>query len=133
MIQTLRLGVILLVCSLLAWGQADANKAQLSGTVLDPKGAVVPGASIKIRNIRTGFQRELKSGETGQFRAVQLDPGTYELVAESPGFAATTLTGIELGVGASVSLDVTPATAGHDADHRGLRHDDQRGAAGARR
>ncbi|MCS7042820.1 MAG: TonB-dependent receptor [Bryobacteraceae bacterium] len=107
MIHTLRFGVILLACSLLVWGQADANKAQLSGTVLDPKGAVVPGASIKIRNVKTGFQRELKSGETGQFRAVQLDPGTYELVAESPGFAPTTLTGIELGVGASVSLDVT--------------------------
>lgn len=91
----------------MAWGQADANKAQLSGTVLDPKGAVVPGASIRIKNAATGLMRELKSGGEGQFRAVQLDPGTYEVVAESAGFAPATLTGIELGVGASVSVDIT--------------------------
>ncbi|MGC8760719.1 MAG: TonB-dependent receptor [Bryobacteraceae bacterium] len=107
MSRTLRMGLLILACAILAWGQADANKAQLSGTILDPKGAVVPGATIKIRNVRTGFQRELKSNETGQFRAVQLDPGTYELVAESPGFAPTTIAGIELSVGAAVSLDVT--------------------------
>ena len=105
--RTFRLGMMILACALALWGQADANKAQLSGTVYDPKGAVVPGATVKIRNVRTGFQRELKSGEEGQFRAVQLDPGTYELTAESAGFAPATLTGIELGVGASVSLNVT--------------------------
>ncbi len=74
---------------------------------LDPKGAVVPGATIKIRNVRHRLPaRELKSNETGQ-SAVQLDPGTYELVAESPGFAPTTIAGIELSVGAAVSLDVS--------------------------
>jgi hypothetical protein len=103
----LRFGVVLLLCALAAWGQADANKAQLSGTILDPNGAVVPNASVKIRNTATGLQRELRSNEVGQFRAVQLDPGRYELVAESAGFAATTLTGIELGVGAAVNLNVT--------------------------
>lgn len=101
------MGVTLLLCALTAWGQADANKAQLSGTIYDPKGAVVPNASVKIRNARTGLQRELRSNEVGQFRAVQLDPGTYELVAESAGFAPTTLTGIELAVGAAVNLNVT--------------------------
>ena len=105
--RTYRLGMMILACALALWGQADANKAQLSGTVYDPKGAVVPGATVKVRNVRTGFQRELKTGEEGQFRLVQLDPGSYELTAESAGFAPTTLTGIELGVGASVSLNVT--------------------------
>lgn len=103
----LRFGILLLLCALLVWGQADANKAQLSGTVLDPKGAVVPGASIKVRNTATGFLRELKSGAEGQYRAVQLDPGTYEIVAESAGFAPSTLTGISLSVGASLSINIT--------------------------
>jgi len=103
----LRLGVFILLCAIAAWGQSDANKAQLSGTVLDPNGAVVPNASVKIRNTGTSLLRELKSNEVGQFRAVQLDPGRYELVAESAGFAPTTLTGIELAVGASVNLNVT--------------------------
>ncbi len=105
--RNLRLGVMALLCAIAAWGQADANKAQLSGTVLDPKGAVVPNASVKIRNTGTGLQRELRTSDVGQFRAVQLDPGRYELVAESAGFAPTTLTGIELTVGAAVNLNVT--------------------------
>ncbi len=105
--RNLRLGVMALLCAIAAWGQADANKAQLSGTVLDPNGAVVPNASVKIRNTGTGLQRELRTSDVGQFRAVQLDPGRYELVAESAGFAPTTLTGIELTVGAAVNLNVT--------------------------
>ncbi len=103
----LRLGILLFVGALLVWGQADANKAQLSGTVFDPKGAVVPGAAIKITNTATGFLRELKSGAEGQYRAVQLDPSTYQVVAESAGFAPSTLTGIELSVGASLSINIT--------------------------
>lgn len=107
MIRNLWLGVLLLLCPILTWGQADANRAQLSGTVLDPKAAAVPNATVKIRNVATGLQRELRTNDVGQFRAVQLDPGSYELVAESAGFAPTTLTGIALAVGASVDLNIT--------------------------
>jgi hypothetical protein len=89
-----------------AWGQADANKAQLFGTVLDPKGAVAPGAAVKIVNVRTGFARELKSGGEGQYRFVQLDPGGYEMTAQAPGFAESRLTGITLNVGASIQADI---------------------------
>ncbi|MDW8355853.1 MAG: carboxypeptidase regulatory-like domain-containing protein [Bryobacterales bacterium] len=90
----------------LLWGQADANKGQIVGIVYDPKQAVVPGATVRIKNLGTGFTRELKTNEFGQFRAVALDPGTYELVAESSGFAPTTLSGIELNVGSTVNLNV---------------------------
>ncbi|MGQ9918470.1 MAG: carboxypeptidase regulatory-like domain-containing protein, partial [Bryobacteraceae bacterium] len=107
MSRNLWLGVLLLLCPILTWGQADANRAQLSGTVLDPKAAAVPNATVKIRNVATGLQRELRTNDLGQFRAVQLDPGSYELVAESAGFAPTTLTGIALAVGASVDLNIT--------------------------
>ncbi|WP_321475318.1 TonB-dependent receptor domain-containing protein [uncultured Paludibaculum sp.] len=102
----LRLGFVHLVLALALFGQADANKAQLFGTVLDPKGAAVPGASIRIKNIATGLQRELSSGVDGQYRAVQLDPGTYEVVAQSAGFAQTTLTGVTLGVGSTVDVNI---------------------------
>ncbi len=88
------------------WAQADANKGQIVGTVFDPKQAVVPGAQVRLKNLATGFSRELKTNEVGQFRAVALDPGTYELVAESPGFAPTTISGVELNVGSTVNLNV---------------------------
>jgi outer membrane receptor protein involved in Fe transport len=102
----LRAGFLLLWATL-AFGQADANKSQLFGTVLDPKGAAVPAAVIKIRNTATGSARELVSSGEGQYRAVQLDPGPYELTAQSAGFSATTLTGLQLTVGASINIDIT--------------------------
>jgi hypothetical protein len=90
----------------LAAAQADANKAQLFGTVLDPNGAVVPGAKIKVTNIGAGFSRELESSGEGQFRFVQLDPGSYEITAQAKGFAENRLTGISLNVGAAISIDI---------------------------
>lgn len=92
--------------STLAFGQADANKGQIAGSVYDINKALVPGAKIRIKNANTGFTRELTSGSEGQFRAIQLDPGTYELVADAPGFAPATINGIILTVGSVVSVDV---------------------------
>ncbi len=89
-----------------AWGQSDANKGQIVGTVYDPKQAVVPKAAIKIRNLDTGLTRELVSNEVGQYRAVLLDPGRYEVTAEAPGFAPTTVSGLVVNVGSTVSADI---------------------------
>lgn len=106
MSHKLRVSLLILTAALTVWGQADANKAQLSGVVQDPKGSVVPGAAIRIKNSQTGLVRDLTTGTEGQYRAVQLDPGTYELTATSAGFAPATLSGIKLSVGSAVTIDV---------------------------
>lgn len=95
-----------LAVSVAAWAQADANKGQILGTITDPNGAVVPNATVTIRNTGTGLQRELKTDLEGQYRAVLLDPGTYEVVAQSSGFAPTTVSGVVLTVGGSVSVNI---------------------------
>ncbi len=97
----------LLLAASALWAQADANKGQISGTVYDPKQAVVPGASVKLRNIGTGFERRLTTSGAGQYRAVLLDPGRYQITAEFSGFAAARVEGIELNVGSSLSIDIT--------------------------
>ncbi len=88
------------------WGQADANKGQISGTVQDPKGALVPNAKVTVRNVGTGLVRSLTTNEQGQYRAVLLDPGAYEISAESAGFAVSKLEGIRLNVGSSLTIDI---------------------------
>jgi hypothetical protein len=103
----LRFGFLLLLCAVILFGQADANRAQLFGTVLDAKGSAVPGASVKIKNVSTGLQREMTTNGEGQYRAVQLDTGTYEVVANSSGFAPATVTGIVLTVGSAVNANIT--------------------------
>jgi len=96
----------LLACAS-AWGQADANKGQLIGTVYDQNQAVVPNAQIKITNRATGFARQMTSNELGQYRAVLLDPGAYDMEVSSSGFAVNKVEGIVLNVGGAVSVDVT--------------------------
>ena len=94
------------LAALTAWGQTDANRAQLYGTVLDPQNAVVPGATINVKNVNTGLERTLTSSGEGQYRAVQLDPGEYEVVAEGAGFAPATVKGLILNVGSAVNADI---------------------------
>jgi hypothetical protein len=91
------------------FGQADANKGQITGTVFDPKQAVVPNAKIRIQNTTTNAVRELTSGPAGEFRAVLLDPGVYDVTVEAAGFAATQLQGVVVNVGSVVDLPVTLA------------------------
>jgi hypothetical protein len=105
--KTIIRSVSLLLClAFLAFGQADANKGQIVGTVLDPNSAAVAGAKITIQNTNTGISRELSSGNDGAYRAVLLDPGVYEITASAAGLAETKFTGIVLNVGSAVTVDV---------------------------
>jgi len=106
MLKLCRTAVLCVSALTTAWNQSDANKGQIVGTVYDPNQAVVPKASVKIRNLETGFTRELAANEVGQYRAVLLDPGRYEVVAEAPGFAPTTISGLVLNVGSIISADI---------------------------
>jgi len=110
--QLLRSALLITLGGLALWGQADANKGQLFGTVLDAKGGAIPGASIRIKNVSTGSTREIVSSNEGQFRVVQLDPGAYQVEAQASGFALTTMTGITLNVGMALNLDIQLAVQG---------------------
>ena len=104
--HTLRL-VLFLVCSLSAlFGQADANKGQIAGTVTDPNDAVIAGAKLNIKNLATGASRDLTSSGSGTYRAVLLDPGTYVISATAPGFAENKISGLVLNVGSTITVDI---------------------------
>ena len=96
----------LLFTALSAFAQADANKGQIAGTVFDANKAVIAAANVKIRNSGTGLERDLKTSELGQYRAVLLDPGTYEITANSAGFADSKVEGVILNVGTTVTVDI---------------------------
>ena len=67
-----------------AWAQAPVGT--ISGTVHDQSGAVVPAASITIKNLATGVERHLTSDLDGSFSAPSLAAGTYEVMASLSGF-----------------------------------------------
>ncbi len=72
--------------SLLGLGTWAQQFTQLSGTVSDPSGAVVPGATIRIEDTQRGTSRETKTDAQGLYRFVQVQPGDYKLIAQAAGF-----------------------------------------------
>ena len=65
-----------------AWAQATA---QISGTVKDPSGAVLPGAEVTATQTETGIARMTVSNETGAYVLPNLPIGPYKLEAALPG------------------------------------------------
>ena len=69
---------------------------KILGTVTDPGGAVVVGATVTLQNSLTGYERTVKSDATGyQFLAVPIGAG-YEVTVDSAGFRKTVQSGITL-------------------------------------
>src|SRR5438309_6412277 len=65
---------------------AQASTGNIYGTVADASGAVLPGASVTISGANIGA-RTTQTGANGEFRFLNLDPGTYKLAVGMTGFA----------------------------------------------
>jgi Carboxypeptidase regulatory-like domain len=64
----------------------------ISGTVMDSSGAIVPGATVSLRNTSTNEQRVATSATGGIYQFVSLAPGSYELTTTMKGFSASRTT-----------------------------------------
>jgi hypothetical protein len=87
--------------------QTQASTGQIVGIVLDPQGAAIANAKVTITNPSTGLRQELATNEAGQYRAVLLPPGRYEVTVEAAGFQKETVTGVEVNVGRAVDVNFT--------------------------
>ena len=110
MLRTL-LGPVVLALVLPATlaAQSQATTGIIRGTVSDPSGAAVSGATVVLREGQTGFQRQVTTNERGIFVAPLMPLGTYDVSARGVGFAETRRTGVRLGVGATVDLNLALA------------------------
>ncbi len=66
--------------------QAQTNRASIRGTVLDPQGAVIPGATVTVTNEATNEQRIVTSGQEGEFAITSLSAGRYKLEVKATNF-----------------------------------------------
>src|SRR5262245_5124575 len=85
-LQSLVLCLAVVVSSLDVCAQSAENGA-LKGTVTDPSGAVVPNATIALRNHGTEETRTAITDPQGLYRFSRLPPGECALTVEAPGFA----------------------------------------------
>ena len=97
-------GILLLTGGQRLLGQGAT--AAISGSVLDPSGAAIVGASIAVRNVGTAFTRNLTSDSQGRYFAAELPIGEYEVEALNPGFQTVVRRGIRLTVGSQPVVDL---------------------------
>src|SRR6185503_2372104 len=90
--------IILMICSTSIWAQGTA---QISGTVKDQTGAVLPGVEVIATQTDTGVARTTVSNETGSFVLPNLVVGPYRLEAALGGFRTFVQNGIVLQVNSS--------------------------------
>jgi hypothetical protein len=89
---------------LLAYGQGTS--ASLTGTVTDPSGAAVAGATVTVTNIDTNLMQTAKTDSAGTYLIRPLPIGNYMLAIDAAGFTRYAQKGIVLTVGLAATQDV---------------------------
>jgi hypothetical protein len=87
----------------------DGPKAALSGEITDASGASIPNASVAVTNSLTQVVHRTTTDAAGRYTVGQLDPGTYTLEAEAPGFTPREVSGLSLNPAQQSRKDLTLA------------------------
>jgi hypothetical protein len=87
------------------FAQADVSTATLKGTVTDPTGAVVAGATVTIKSVERGTTRTDKTNSEGVYQLPSLQPGVYQLRIEAQGFETAVINNLQLNIGQTALYD----------------------------
>ncbi len=82
------------------------GSATLRGTVKDPQGAIIRGATVTLTNERTSEERHTTSSEDGTYTFPAVTPGTYTVKTEAQGFKTKTQTGLAVETSTTRGLDI---------------------------
>ncbi len=100
---------MLLLASLASTSLAqNSGSGTISGTLTDPKGGVIPGATVVVRNTDTGIDRTVETNEFGLYSAPFLQPGHYQITATKTGFSTVVRKDLTLQVGQQLTIDLAP-------------------------
>lgn len=103
--KSIRTVVFLLICACTSILVAQTNTTSLGGTVLDPSGALIPGATVTLTNPATNLTKVVQSGSAGSYTFEQVLPGDYTVTVTAPGFSKATRK-LRLMVATPVTLNI---------------------------
>jgi len=110
--RNIRAAIFTFALSFLLFSSHEFNRARgqgatgsISGTVTDTSGAVVPNASIQVKNTGTGLTVSRMADAQGRYTAPDLALGTYDVSASAAGFTTAVRRGITVTVGAQLIAD----------------------------
>jgi hypothetical protein len=103
--------VCLLLAASMAQAQGVGTSGGISGTVVDPFGAVLPKVTVAVVDTQTGLRREVETDGAGQYRVVGLSPSIYEVRVAMRGFATEVRKSVPVAIGQTVVSDFRMKTA----------------------
>src|SRR5690242_11828483 len=103
--RVLCLSVLSLIAASAIYGQSD--RGTMTGTIIDPAGAVVGSAAVEARNTATGAQYQVASSATGNYTIPNLPTGTYEITVTVPGFKKLVRSGLVVQAAQTIRVDTT--------------------------
>jgi hypothetical protein len=99
-------GVLLVFLACCLDGMAQGSTSSVTGTVVDPAGNVIPGASVTLTNAQKNFTRTQTTTDNGSFAFSLIPPGQYQVEAEAKGFKKGILTDVSAQVAKPTTLTV---------------------------
>src|ERR1700686_3486806 len=105
----LRFALALVIIALLLAGTgayAQVDRAVLEGTVSDPSGGVIVGASVKVVAVETGLSEEQQTNSKGYYRVSGLAVGGYTVTVTKADFKTQVIEDVKLRVGQTRTLDI---------------------------
>ena len=99
--------VLLLSILLAGILSAQTNRGAISGSVFDSTGAIVPNASVVIRNLGTNREIKTKTSDSGAYSVLSLDPVSYRLTVEAQGFNKETVENIKVDTATVATVNIT--------------------------
>jgi hypothetical protein len=103
-----RVAVLALLCVLAGTAAfAQLQSGRILGTVFDPQGAGIPGATVTVTNLATNVARTTQTDSEGNYVITPIDPGNYRVSAEISGFQTAVREGLTLTVGQAARVELT--------------------------
>ena len=96
--------IVLALCTAPMWAQSTST-GTIQGTVTDPSGAVVNGATVTLTDTATKSARQASTNDAGRYIFVDVPPGAYDLSIAKQGFS-TTKTQTTVTVGVTLTLNM---------------------------
>ena len=103
--QILRFMMLVLCLPAVVWAQTPTGG--IDGTITDPSGGVIPGATVTVTELATSRAINLATNEAGRYSVRNLLPGKYNIRIEAPGFAAKVVENVSVSSGQVVNGDQT--------------------------
>ena len=105
--------ILFIVCMLAPMAMfGQGVQASVIGQVLDSTGAAIPKVTVQIRNTGTNQLTPVVADASGHYAAPVLQPGSYTITVEAPGFKKFVREGLVLSVNQAIAVDVTLEVGG---------------------